>query len=140
MQTVCRPGRSQVFAAALVASLGWFAVAGSVGCPFSSQCFCAPCASAVSLSVVNTAGAPVDTGWSVEAALDGTVVDTSACDEGVRTGNLCAFGFDPGVYDIVVRTTTEEKHLVARSAPVTGQDCCSQCVATTNVPVVLGIP
>jgi hypothetical protein len=88
--------------------------------------------------MVDASGAPVVAGWDVVAELDGAVVDTSACGDGVRVGNSCSFGFSAGVYEIVVRTPTEQKQLVGRVASAGGQDCCTGCLATETIPVVLG--
>jgi hypothetical protein len=127
-------------------SLSFLAVVGvGVGigvvdaCTVSEPCGCFACSSAISLFVIDEAGQPINDGWEVEASLDGQPVDTSACEVGVRPGNQCAFGFDSGVYEVVVRTPSEEKHVSARAAARGGLDCCTgACLPTENVPVVLG--
>jgi hypothetical protein len=127
-----------VVGASVVASVAT-TLCGGCGEPQSCQCFA--CANAISLFVVDANGAAIDDGWDVEATLDGVSVDTSACARGVRTGNQCAFGVDSGVYEIVVRTDAEEKHVNGRVAARGGVDCCTgACLPTENIPVVLVAP
>jgi len=125
--------------AAVVGSLVGVSLGIGGGCVADSSCGCGVCSDAITLAVVDADGAALAQGWSVEAALDGALVDTSACDEGVRTGNQCGFGFTTGVYEIVVRTVAQETHVVARSAARLGQSCCATCVSAEFVPVVLGV-
>ena len=109
------------------------------GCDGNSgvNCPCFPCGAAIELRVVNAAGDPVANDWTVEAALDGNEVDTSACTPGARNGlNTCGFGLDTGVYDVVVRTPREERELKARFAGRAGQNCCN-CLPLEPVQVVL---
>lgn len=106
-------------------------------CSAGVRCECVPCGDAVTLSVVDQTGAPIVDDWNVEASLDGQPVDTTACAPEARTSNSCGFGFGAGVYEVVVRTATTEKHVVARLAGRAGQDCCASCLTSDTVPVVL---
>ena len=104
---------------------------GGFGCP------CSPCGFAVTLTVSNPDGQPVAGDWIVEATLDGEDVDTSGCDPVVRNGlNTCGFGFQTGVYEVIVRSPREEKELKARFAGRAGQNCCN-CINGETVDVVL---
>jgi hypothetical protein len=125
--------------ALLVVALAVVLIAAAVvgACTPAGGCFCAPCANAISVFVVDEAGAPISDGWELEATLDGAIVDTLNCSPDLRTANQCAFGFETGVYDIVVRTPEFEKHVTARSAARGGINCCIVCVATEPVPIVL---
>jgi hypothetical protein len=114
-------------------------VAAASGCPGSNgfECECFPCTGAISLNVVDDAGNALGGDWTVEANLDGEVVDTSSCDPSFRNGvNTCTFGFTAGVYEIVIRSPREEKELKGRFASRAGQDCCN-CVTGEVISVVL---
>jgi hypothetical protein len=114
------------------------AVVGSVGasCGEGSPCECFPCGFAVTVSVVDPNVQPLDA-WTLQATLDGELVDTSECDPTVRQGNnVCGFGDRTGVYQIVVRTATTEKEVAARFAARGGQDCCN-CLTGEVVQVTL---
>ena len=136
------PSPSSAAAVVVVAASFVAGIAAAVGggCVPQSTCPCIACANAITLFVVDEAGAAIDDGWTVEATLDGLSVDTTACNPGARTGNQCSFGFESGVYEIVVRTPSEEKHVNGRVAARGGVDCCvGACLPTENVPVVLGV-
>jgi hypothetical protein len=101
------------------------------GCP------CSPCGFAITLNALDQNGDPVTGDWFVEASIDGENVDTSGCDPAVRNGlNTCSFGFQTGVYEVVVRSAVEEKELKARFAGRAGQNCCN-CIPGETVDVVL---
>lgn len=106
------------------------------GTGFACECFSCTGA-AITLNAIDKDGNAVGGAWFVDAQLDGTDVDTSACDPAVRNGtNNCSFGISTGVYEIVVRSELEEKELKARFAGRAGQDCCS-CINGESIPVVL---
>jgi hypothetical protein len=114
------------------------ALAGGIGasCGDGSQCECFPCGSAVTVSVVDPNFQPLGD-WTLQATLDGQLVDTSECDPMARQGNnTCSFGDRTGVYQIVVRTASTEKEVAARFAERGGQDCCN-CLAGEVVQVTL---
>ena len=72
--------------------------------------------------------------------LNGDVVDTSDCEAFVRQGNnMCGFGEQTGVYQIVVRTDALEKSVAARFAARGGreQSCCNGCLSGEVVQIVL---
>ena len=104
------------------------------GCP------CSPCGFAVTISVFDPEQNPFVNDWVVEATIDGDSVDTSNCDPQVRNGlNSCGFGFEAGVYEVLVRSPQQEKELKARFAGRAGQDCCA-CINGETVTVVLENP
>ena len=111
------------------------------GCPGGGfDCECFPCGSAIDLRVFDGLGNRVNGTWQVEASLDGEAVDTSACLPEERGGtNTCGFGFETGVYDIVVRSPDVEKPLQARFAGRAGQNCCG-CLVGETVQVILESP
>lgn len=113
--------------------------AGLSSCDGSSGfgCPCSPCGFAITLNVLDAAGDPLAGDWIVEAAIDGESVDTSGCDPAVRNGlNSCGFGFETGVYEVLVRSAFEEKELKARFAGRAGQNCCN-CITGETVDVFL---
>ncbi len=102
---------------------------------FDCQCFA--CGDAITLTVFDQDRQPLAADWIAEASLDGEDVDTSACDPALRNGvNSCGFGFDPGVYEVIVRSPQREKELKARFAGNAGQNCCN-CISGETVDVVL---
>jgi hypothetical protein len=140
VQRMSRPVLLSLSAALLGAVGAVVGVVGAEACAPDASCQCFACENAISLFVVDGSGAAVTDGWAVEATLDGVAVDTSACAPGVRTSNQCAFGTDSGVYEIVVQTPSEEKHVNGRAAATGGVDCClGACLPTENIPVVLGV-
>ena len=56
----------------------------------------------------------------------------SSCDGGA------GFGFETGVYEVLVRSAFEEKELKARFAGRAGQNCCN-CIPGETVDVVLEV-
>ncbi len=103
-----------------------------------TTCACTVCADAITLTVVDSADAAVNT-FGVEATVNGNpVANTSNCDPGVRGTNTCSFGTELGVYDIVVRAPGfATKELAARFASDGGTDCCVNCAPNTLVDAVL---
>jgi hypothetical protein len=120
--------------------LVWFGGLASVlgaSCNDDENCECFACGSAITISVVDTNMQPLDA-WTLEATLDGDTVDTSDCDAFVRQGNnMCSFGDETGVYQIVVRTEALQKSVAARFAARGGQSCCGGCLNGEVVQVVL---
>lgn len=112
-----------------------FVSAGSCGDGFT--CECEPCGSAISIAVVDQDLAAFGGDWTIEASLNGAPVDAAACDPGARQGvNTCGLGFEPGVYQMVLRTPTAEKAFVGRFAGRAGVDCCNQCLLGETIQVV----
>ncbi len=109
--------------------------AGNCGDGFA--CECTPCGAAVTVSAVDENGDADASDWSIEASLNGTLIETSQCNPENR-GELaaCGFGFDAGTYQGVMRTPRGEKPFTARFAGRAGQDCCN-CIVGDNIVVVV---
>lgn len=112
-----------------------------VACPAAEPCECISCdGSAVTLHVFDEAGQSFPE-FVVDATVDGAVVDTSTCnDPNARfTLGSCTFGDRAGVYRVNVRASGyETRHLVARFAARSGEDCCvSPCLRGITVNAVL---
>ena len=134
--------RARAFAATSIVSLvGALALLTSSSTCDSFGCECAPCGAAIDLAVFDTDGAALDTGWTVEATLDGFTVDDVAanCDAAVRFGNACSFGFQTGIYRITVRGDGfQTREIAARNAAKSGDDCCNfACINATSVDAFL---
>ncbi len=101
------------------------------------ECECVPCGPAIILVGLDDAGTPAAGAWSASVSLDGAEIDATACDQVNRgTSNECGFGFQSGVYQVVVRSQNGEKTLAARFASQVGQECCA-CLASERVQVVI---
>jgi hypothetical protein len=123
----------------LVVWCGFLASAVGSSCAEDEFCECFACGSAITVSVVDASLQPLDA-WALEATLNGDVVDTSDCEAFVRQGNnMCGFGEQTGVYQIVVRTDALEKSVAARFAARGGreQSCCNGCLSGEVVQIVL---
>ena len=110
---------------------------GAGQCGDGFGCECTPCGAAITVSAVDDNG-DADTGdWTIEASLDGVLVETSQCNPENR-GDLasCGFGFEVGTYQVVMRSPRGEKSFAARFAGRAGQDCCNCIVGDTVVVVV----
>ena len=126
----------------LARALPVFSVAFLMGsnCGGFTDCPCIPCTGAVDMSVVDSAGNALNTGWIVDATVDGVAVpDVSNCDINFRVGNECTFGQDTGIYRINVSGDgflTRQK--TARFAAKSGEDCCRvACLGPALVEIVL---
>ena len=109
-------------------------------CGQAGVCECSACLSAVDLAVFDAEGEPLDTGWTVEATVDGFgVEDIANCDPEFRFNNACSFGSRSGIYRITVRGTDfEPRELAARVAAKSGEDCCDGiCIGSTPVNAFL---
>lgn len=117
--------------------LGLLAFVSAGSCNDGFTCECQPCGAAISLFVVDEDLIAFGGDWAIEASLDGEDIDTSACDPAARQGaNFCGFGFEPGIYQLVLRTPTGEKSAVARFAGRAGVDCCNQCLLGDTIQLV----
>jgi hypothetical protein len=137
------PGMRLLVARALVVVTGaaLALVALGASCGGLSGCPCNPCDSVINFSVTDDAGTPLtdDDRWVIEVTVNGQPIgQPAACTLGTRTDNTCAFGTDPGIYEIVVRgagfTTVET---VARFPERTGNECCGACTRGEDVAVKL---
>jgi hypothetical protein len=123
---------------AIVSIGGFFSLAST--CGQLGPCECFTCFPAIDLAVFDADGNALDTGWTVEATLDGFAVDDIAnCDPEFRFGNACSFGSSTGIYRITVRGQEFEPHeMAARVSARSGDDCCGGlCVASTSVSAFL---
>lgn len=105
-----------------------------VGCP------CIICdQSAVTLTVVAASGEPVQQFW-VEHIVNGEGRgEPESCREGAREINVCAFGRDVGIYDVIVRAPGyEQAEGRVRVAPTGSPErCCSSCLSGNRLRMVL---
>jgi hypothetical protein len=126
--------------AAPLALLGLVGGIALPACPnVGAECLCIACGTAINLNVVDADGNAI-ADWDVEATVDGQSVDTSSCTPGARAGaNSCTFGFETGVYVIVIRSPFEEQEIAARFASTAADDCCNfGCIGrSTNVVATL---
>jgi hypothetical protein len=112
-----------------ILSLVVVAVALAACAPGSSPtgtCPCSPCVFAVQLSVFEEgSGIPLPD-FDVVVSLNGSEPQRPAeCDEDARTDNTCAFGFDPGVYKMVVTDPGHApREIVVRLADEGAAECC----------------
>lgn len=112
----------------------------AANCGQLGPCECFACFTAIDLAVFDADGNALDTGWTVEATLDGFAVeDTANCDPELRFGNACSFGSRTGIYRITVRGDGFKPHqMAARVAARSGDNCCNgNCVASTAVSALL---
>lgn len=135
---------SRVLSRALALAFSLIAVAFAQGssCGTPGPCECFACLSAIDLAVFDADGAPIDTGWTVEATVDGFAVeDIANCDPEFRFGNACSFGSRSGIYRITVRGTGfQTRELAARAAAKSGENCCDgRCIASATVSAFLDV-
>jgi hypothetical protein len=126
-------------APALVAVIA--GVLAGADCGSSTGCDCTACNAAITLNVADEAGEPLDDDdrWVVEATVNGQPVgEPTPCAIGTRTNNQCAFGDQPGVYELTIRAPGfETLETVARFPERTGVACCGACVVGETVSVRL---
>ena len=105
-----------------------------VGCP------CIICdQSAVTLTVVAASGEPVERFW-VEHIVNGVGRgEPQSCLESERDSNVCAFGRDVGIYDLIVRAPGfQSAEARVRVVPTgTPELCCSSCLSGSRLRMVL---
>lgn len=105
-----------------------------VGCP------CIICEqSAITLTVVAASGEPVERFW-VEHIVNGVGRgEPESCREGERDFNVCTFGRDVGIYDLIVRAPGfQSAEARVRVAPTgTPELCCSSCLSGSRLRMVL---
>lgn len=118
-------------ARALVSLFAVFAGVALAACvPPGGRCPCFVCDQAVSLTVVDTDGLPVNT-FVVEAIVNGASIgEPSGCGVDERNGNSCSFGAEIGTYHLIVSAPGyETRESMVRVAEVGGGDlCCRACL------------
>lgn len=123
---------------AIASTAAFFSLAST--CGRLGPCECFVCFTAIDLAVFDADGNALDTGWTVEATVDGFAVeDVANCDADVRFGNACSFGSSTGMYRITVRgEELNPRELAARVAARSGDDCCNGgCALPTAVSAFL---
>lgn len=116
---------------------------GLAGCPGdvpNPQCPCTPCSTAVELTVVDGQDGGAIESFVIEALLNGEAIGTPAgCAPEDRTANFCAFGFETGVYDLVVSAPGYETRETRVRQPERGSGdlCCRACLSPRLVTLEL---
>lgn len=95
-------------------------------------CECTPCSVAIELTVVDAVSNGPITNFEIEVVLNDQAVGTpNGCQVEDREGNFCAFGFETGIYDLIVTAPgygTREAR-VRQPERGSGNLCCQACLS-----------